>query len=66
MRVVADGKTIFEGTLQKGTQQTWTAQRRLTIRSGNAGAVLVSVNQKEPQPLGKLGTVREATFTPEP
>ena len=66
VRVVADGKTIFEGTLQKGTQQTWTAERRLTIRSGNAGAVLVSVNQKEPQPLGKLGRVREATFTPEP
>ncbi len=65
VRVTADGKTLFEGILQKGMQQSFSAQKELTIRSGNAGAVLVSVNQKEAQPLGKLGAVREVTFTPE-
>ena len=66
VRVTADGKTLFEGILQKGTQQSFSAEKQLTIRSGNAGAVLVSVNQKEAQPLGKLGAVKQVTFTPEP
>jgi cytoskeletal protein RodZ len=65
VRVTADGKTLFEGTLQKGTQQSFAAEKQLTIRSGNAGAVLVSVNQKEAQPLGKIGDVKQVTFTPE-
>ena len=50
LRVVADGKTQFEGTLTKGKQQTWKAKKQLTIRAGNAGAVLTSFNQKEPKP----------------
>ena len=65
VRITADGKTLFEGTLQKGMQQSFSAEKQLTIRSGNAGAVLVSVNQKAGEPLGKPGTVREVTFTPE-
>ncbi|GET37261.1 helix-turn-helix domain-containing protein [Microseira wollei] len=65
VRVTADGKTLFEGILQKGMQQSFSAEKQLTIRSGNAGAVLVSVNQKEAQPLGKLGAVKQVTFTPE-
>ncbi|MFB2982597.1 RodZ domain-containing protein [Microseira sp. BLCC-F43] len=65
VRVTADGKTLFEGILHKGMQQSFSAEKQLTIRSGNAGAVLVSVNQKEAQPLGKLGAVKQVTFTPE-
>jgi cytoskeleton protein RodZ len=63
VRVMVDGKTAFEGILQPGTQQTWAGQEKVTIRSGNAGAVLVSVNQNTAQPLGRLGAVREQTFT---
>lgn len=65
VRVTADGKVQFEGILSKGTQQSWTAQERIVIRSGNAGAVLVSVNQKEAKPLGEAGKVAQVTFTPE-
>ncbi len=55
VRIEADGKTQFEGVLPQGTQRTWTAQNSLTIRAGNAGSVLVSVNQKTAKPLGKPG-----------
>ncbi|MBD0304774.1 MAG: helix-turn-helix domain-containing protein, partial [Tolypothrix sp. T3-bin4] len=47
IRVVADGKTQFEGELPQGTQRTWKAQDQLTVKAGNAGAVLVSVNKEQ-------------------
>ncbi len=60
VRVVADGKTEFEGFLPQGSQRTWVAQEQLTVRTGNAGAVLVSYNQ-EAQEMG-LGEAQELTF----
>ncbi|AFZ58454.1 helix-turn-helix domain-containing protein [Anabaena sp. PCC 7938] len=63
LQVKADGKTAFEGTLSKGESKTWTAKKSLTIRSGNAGAVLVSVNEEQPKPLGNEGQVKEVTYT---
>jgi len=62
VRVVADGKVLFEGILTKGTKQTWTAKEKLIIRSGNAGVVMVSVNNQTPQPLGEVGKVVQTTF----
>lgn len=61
IRVVADGTPLFEGLLPQGTQRTWVAQERLTVRAGNAGSVLVTFNQKTKQ-LGNLGEVQEVTF----
>lgn len=65
LQVKEDGKTTFEGNLEKGERKTWTAKKQLTIRSGNAGAVLVTANKKEPKILGNIGTIKEVTFTPE-
>lgn len=65
LQVKADGKTEFIGELSKGERRTWTAKKQLTVRSGNAGAVLVSVNEQPAQPLGNDGVVREVTYTPE-
>jgi cytoskeletal protein RodZ len=65
LQVKEDGKTTFVGNLEKGERKTWTAKKELTIRSGNAGAVLVTANKKEPQILGNLGSIKEVTFTPE-
>jgi cytoskeletal protein RodZ len=65
VQVKEDGKTAFEGNLEKGERKTWTAKKQLTIRSGNAGAVLVTANKKEPQILGNVGAIKEVTFTPE-
>ncbi|MBW4617125.1 MAG: DUF4115 domain-containing protein [Desmonostoc vinosum HA7617-LM4] len=59
IRVVADGKTEFEGTLPQGTHRTWKAQEQLTVKTNNAGGVLMSVNQQEPKKMGELGKVEE-------
>ncbi|MBE9008205.1 helix-turn-helix domain-containing protein [Fortiea sp. LEGE XX443] len=65
LQVKADGKTEFVGYLTKGERKTWTAKKQLTVSSGNAGAVLFSVNNQPAKPLGSPGKVQEVTFTPE-
>jgi cytoskeletal protein RodZ len=64
VRVKADGKTVFEGTLKKGHKQSWTAQKEIVIRSGNAGAVFVSVNKQPGVVMGGVGTVKEIKYNP--
>jgi cytoskeletal protein RodZ len=59
IRVVADGKTEFEGVLPEGTRRTWRAQEQLTVKTNNAGGVLMSVNQQEPKQMGEPGKVEE-------
>ncbi|KGF71769.1 hypothetical protein DO97_15645 [Neosynechococcus sphagnicola sy1] len=63
MKVIVDGKSEFEGILNKGTQRTWQAQKELILRAGNAGAVMTSVNQGVEQPFGSLGEVKEITLS---
>ncbi|WP_353932064.1 RodZ domain-containing protein [Okeanomitos corallinicola TIOX110] len=63
LQIKADGKVKFQGNLSKGKRQTWKAKNSLTLRSGNAGAVLVSVNQEQLKPLGNLGEVKEITYS---
>lgn len=66
IRVVADGKTQFEGLLPQGTRRTWAAQKELTVRAGNAGSVLFTFNQEKAKQLGKFGEVQEVTFAANP
>ncbi|MBW4695229.1 MAG: DUF4115 domain-containing protein [Lyngbya sp. HA4199-MV5] len=63
-QVIADGKTAYEGILKKGEQKTWTAQKKLVLQAGNAGAVSLSYNQGEAKRMGELGEVKDATFLP--
>lgn len=65
LRVVADGKTQFEGILQQGENRMWTADQQLTVRAGNAGGVVVSYNNGQAQALGKPGMVAEITYSPD-
>lgn len=65
LQIKADGKTEFEGVLNKGTKKTWTAKDSLTVRIGNAGVVLVSVNEKPSKLLGTDGEVKEMTYSKE-
>lgn len=62
-QVTADGKPEFEGILKKGEQKTWTAQKKLVLQAGNAGAVSVSYNQGEAKQLGAPGEVKDVTFS---
>ncbi|MFQ4134792.1 helix-turn-helix domain-containing protein [Nodosilinea sp. PGN35] len=64
LRITSDGSTEFEGILQPGDTRLWTADQALTIRAGNAGAVMVSYNDKQAEALGQPGMVREITYSP--
>ena len=62
IRVVADGATVFEGTLAPGTQQNWSAEDSIILRAGNAGGVQVTFNNRDLGPMGQFGEVREETY----
>lgn len=62
MRVEIDGQTAFEGTLAKGTQKQWIADESVRVRSGNAGAVYITINNQPPYRLGEPGAVEEFTY----
>jgi cytoskeletal protein RodZ len=66
IRVVADGKTEFEGTLPQGTRRTWKAQQQLTVKTDNAGGVLMSVNQQEAKQMGAVGEEEEIKIAAKP
>ena len=59
IKVVADGKVEYEGKLDKGAKRSWKANKELTVRAGNAGGVLVSVNQQVAKTMGKSGAIEE-------
>jgi cytoskeleton protein RodZ len=64
VEVVVDGVVKYEGTLEKGTNRSWSGKESVRISSGNAGAVLVAFNKGTAKPMGSLGAVEEQTYTP--
>jgi hypothetical protein len=62
VRVVVDGKIEFEGVLSEGTAREWEASKQLILRAGNAGGVMVSLNNGVAKRLGEPGAVEEVTF----
>jgi cytoskeleton protein RodZ len=58
-RVVTDGETVYEGTLEPGDAPSWTAQREIAIRTGNAGGLRATVNDRDMGVLGAAGQVRD-------
>ncbi|MBD2099929.1 RodZ domain-containing protein [Leptolyngbya sp. FACHB-261] len=66
VRVVADGKKEFEGTLPAGKVMDWSAQERIVLRVGNGAGVVASVNNQAPKPLGSRGEVVEFVASADP
>ncbi|WP_375513172.1 helix-turn-helix domain-containing protein [uncultured Nostoc sp.] len=66
IRVVADGKTEFEGILPEGTHRIWKAQEQLTVKTDNAGGVLMSVNQEKAKEMGEPGKEEEVRIAAKP
>ncbi|MBW4440517.1 MAG: DUF4115 domain-containing protein [Plectolyngbya sp. WJT66-NPBG17] len=66
VRVMADNKVEYEGQLPKGTQRTWTADRQVVVRAGNAGGVILTYNESQAKPLGQPGEIEEMAFPPDP
>ena len=60
--IEVDGQTEFEGTLSGGTQKSWKAKQELVVVAGNAGGVMITVNDGEAQRLGEPGMVEEVVF----
>ena len=64
-QVVADGKMVYEGTIESGKTETWKGKEKVVITAGNAGAVEMKVNGKDMGKAGDIGQVVEKTFTPD-
>jgi cytoskeletal protein RodZ len=64
LKVVVDGRTAFEGTMKQGAQQTWQGNQKVSVTAGNAGGVLVALNNQPAKPLGSEGQVQEVTYSP--
>lgn len=62
LRITVDGKTEFEGVLDEGKKLTWSGDRQISIRAGNASAVGLSYNNQQIKMLGKEGEVAERLF----
>lgn len=63
-QVDVDGKTIFEGIVEKGKTETWKGKEKVVITAGNAGAVELKLNGKELGKLGNTGEVVEKAYDP--
>jgi cytoskeleton protein RodZ len=61
--VQADGERVFAGILEPGAKDTWTARDRIVLRSGNAGAVRVTLNGQALGLFGEIGQVVETEWT---
>ncbi|MBC6430266.1 helix-turn-helix domain-containing protein [Nostoc sp. HG1] len=66
IRVVADGKTEFEGILPEGTHRIWKAQEQLSVKTDNAGGVLMSINQEKAKEMGEPGKEEEVRIAAKP
>ena len=63
LSILADGSLRYEQIAQPGFSQTFEAQREISIRTGNAGAVGVEVNGQNLGKLGESGEVLTRNFT---
>lgn len=55
MRVIVDGERVVEREVPAGQQLRYSANREITVRAGDAGAVHVRVGTGEPVSLGRDG-----------
>jgi cytoskeleton protein RodZ len=63
LSILVDGELAYEQIAQPGFSQTFQAQRELSIKTGNAGAVGVIVNGQDLGKLGESGEVLTRDFT---
>ncbi len=62
LRVVVDGQVVLETILEPGEEQEWVGKRSVTVRSGNAGGVVILIDGEELGPMGEPGQVVERTW----
>ena len=65
MGITADGKSVYQGVLRPGTNYQGTAQRKLSIKAGNAAVVSITVNgQEQPRLSRNAGEVQTFNWPP--
>jgi len=57
LQVTVDGVRVYEGVLEAGETRTWEGSRRIALRTGNGGGVVVKLNGELIGPLGEPGEV---------
>ncbi len=62
LRIIVDGQTEFEGVLDEGKKLSWSGDRQISIRVGNASSVALSYNNQPMKLLGSEGEVIEKLF----
>lgn len=60
----ADGKRAIYRVLQPGARENLTATRDISVRTGNAGGVELTINGRAAGAMGKSGEVRTLRITP--
>jgi len=65
LRVYCDKRLVFEGTLKKGSRETWNAQEYFLLRIGNADAVQFTMNGKILGRMAPPGKIRDIRLTKE-
>jgi cytoskeleton protein RodZ len=63
LSILVDGNLAYEQIAQPGFSQTFEAQREISIKTGNAGAVGVEVNGQDLGKLGESGEVVTKNWT---
>ena len=66
MRVIVDGAKLLEREVPAGTTIPIKADKTIVIRTGDAGAVRLSIRGGPPTPLGREGVVVTRSFTVPP
>lgn len=66
IKVLTDGTPAVAGEiLEPGMVRRFTAQNSITLSIGNAGGLILKINDQEMRPLGKSGQVRFVVIKPE-
>jgi cytoskeleton protein RodZ len=65
IRVAADGKYLFSGTLKPGQSRTFQGQAAMSLLTGNAGGLQIGFNGTPLGPIGPKGQIRTVEFTPQ-
>ncbi len=65
VQISADGQTAFTGTLHPNDTRTIAADAQVSIRTGNAGGLDISLNGKALDPIGPTGQIRTVRLTAE-
>lgn len=62
LNIMADGNLVFEGVGRPGFARTFEAEDSITVWSGNAGAVFISLNGQDYGQFGESGEIKVQDF----